>query len=371
MIEVFSWKESFLTNIASVDEQHQKLVELINELSSIATSREGRVAAETYAKSLSNLLEYTSSHFADEEQLMNKHKLHKLFIEEHAHEHKLFKKEIISLSKITGNTVSTEQSSELLNYLVNWLAYHILGIDQSMARQIKAIQSGSAPTAALERERWNQRGDTEPLLDALKGLFTLVSERNRELRDINQTLEERVKQRTDELEYANKQLRYLAENDELTGLPNRRFGMQSLELLWEHYIQLEVPLSVLLIDADKFKQVNDRFGHAEGDNVLRALATNLRHNVRTSDIVCRLGGDEFLVICPRTHASGAIELATKILSNRVMLCNKEGLECWDGSISVGIATPSDDMQSIEDLLKKADQALYKAKRLGGCQYATM
>ncbi|MDH5512560.1 MAG: GGDEF domain-containing protein, partial [Gammaproteobacteria bacterium] len=128
-------------------------------------------------------------------------------------------------------------------------------------------------------------------------------------------------------------------------------------------------LSVLLLDADHFKQVNDRFGHAEGDALLRTLATRLRDAVRRSDIVCRLGGDEFLVICPHSSLPGAADVARKILAAKQPFCTADGVECWDGAISIGIAEATGAMTQPEDLLEAADQALYTAKRQGGARMA--
>ena len=127
----------------------------------------------------------------------------------------------------------------------------------------------------------------------------------------------------------------------------------------------DVPLSVLLLDADHFKEVNDRFGHAEGDALLQELATRLRASVRKSDIVCRLGGDEFLVICPRTSQSEANLLARKIDTARQPFFLADGVMCWNGSISMGIAEKVAGMKAADELLKLADRALYAAKRQTG------
>jgi len=91
--------------------------------------------------------------------------------------------------------------------------------------------------------------------------------------------------------------------------------------------------------------------------------------VRTSDIVCRLGGDEFLVICPRSPREGAAQVARKILAARAPFCDEDGTECWNGALSIGIAEAGNGMATPENLLRAADEALYVAKRQGGAQLA--
>jgi len=245
------------------------------------------------------------------------------------------------------------------------LAYHILDMDQEMARQVHAIASGVSPQEAYAQEFRSHRPRAEPLLAAMKGLFCMVSKQNRELRTLNQQLELRIQQRTHELEQANQQLQLLASQDELTRLPNRRFAMQSLHRLWHETHRYQEPLSILLVDADHFKAVNDNFGHAQGDALLRELAQRVQTVTRASDIVCRLGGDEFLIICPRTSQSDATQLARKIDAARQPFFLGDGVMCWNGSISIGIAEKGAEMKTAEALLKLADRALYAAKRQTG------
>jgi PleD family two-component response regulator len=156
-----------------------------------------------------------------------------------------------------------------------------------------------------------QTGDpaTDVLLNALHGLFDQVSERNHELVELNKTLEARVAERTLALMDANQRLDEVANTDLLTGLPNRRYAMQCAASAWDTSVCESKPLACMMIDADGFKIINDTHGHDAGDAVLRALSRQLQHAVRNDDIVCRLGGDEFLVICTGTPLDGAMTLA--------------------------------------------------------------
>jgi diguanylate cyclase (GGDEF)-like protein len=162
---------------------------------------------------------------------------------------------------------------------------------------------------------------------------------------------------------------YLATHDDLTQLYNRRAlaaaGRRSLE---DTRVQ---PMSVLLIDVDHFKAVNDTLGHEAGDHLLRAVAKALADNCRRSDIIGRHGGEEFCVVCPATDAADARRLAERLL--RAV----ESVETPDGllqpfSISIGIATrarPADAALNWDALLRLADQALYGAKKAGRNQVA--
>ncbi|MFO7718293.1 MAG: bacteriohemerythrin, partial [Desulfohalobium sp.] len=297
MQTVFNWDDSFLTGVAPVDRQHKRLVDLVNDMGEIAMSGEAADPQELAAVT-KEMLEYAKFHFQDEEELMERSGLDARHIAAHRAQHRAFFEESQALTTVEKE-LYPEQTRELLQYLVDWLAYHILGIDQSMARQLRAVETGQSAAQAFAAEQNNTQDSTEPLLTALKGLFQTVSERNRELRRLNRTLEKRVQERTKELEEANRQLQTLAIQDELTGLPNRRYALSAIDTLWEAVQREGAPLSVLMLDADKFKEVNDQFGHDEGDALLKALAEQLKQAVRSEDIVCRLGGDEFLVICPR------------------------------------------------------------------------
>jgi hemerythrin len=121
----------------------------------------------------------------------------------------------------------------------------------------------------------------------------------------------------------------------------------------------------MMMDADGFKGVNDTHGHDAGDEVLRQLARRLRHAVRTDDTVCRLGGDEFLIVCSQTPLAGALQLAEKVRQQVVALqvpVGKDGV--WRGSISIGVAARDAGMAGVQDLLKMADDAVYAAKHQG-------
>ncbi len=365
MDEVFKWSQAFMTDLPEVDVQHRRLVTLINRLGVLHTGGE-EVSQRQIDEARAELLDYGKTHFRDEESMFIAAGIDPRHADFHHQEHLGFIDEVQALATSdTGRRGSSVRRE--LDYLVNWLAYHILGVDQAMARQLRLIKGGLSGEQAFEIdiEHRQRMSATEPLLAALNRLITLVSARNRELAELNRTLEQRVSERTAELARVNARLQVLTYEDELTGLPNRRHAVSALEALWHEAGRDGTALSVLMLDADRFKGVNDRFGHATGDEVLRALGRRLRDAVRTSDIVCRLGGDEFLVICPRSDAVGAMQVARKILASRQPHVNAAGELCWGGAVSIGVAEVQASMNSAEDMLKAADRALYEAKAKGG------
>jgi len=363
MVSLFVWNDNFLTKIPLVDQQHGKLVDLINDLGEQVMA-DHEIVPNAFLPIRDDLINYINVHFSDEELLMHNVGLDSRFQRMHRNDHQAFVDEVQGLCCIKG-TISHEQAKGLTEYLVHWLAYHILEIDHGMARQIRLVQAGVPPAEAYEKEFKLAKPNVEPLLTAMSGLFYIVTERNRELRALNEELERRVSERTAELENANLQLNMLATQDDLTNLPNRRFAMLSLRQLMKEGDRYNNKFSIMVIDVDRFKQVNDRFGHPEGDRVLATISKRLRRSIRGCDIVCRIGGDEFLVICPHSDSKSAAVVARKILSESAPILAYEETVCWDGSLSIGIAEAKPNIASPEDLLKIADDAMYAAKAQGG------
>jgi hemerythrin len=360
-LESFHWDKHFETGLDTVDLQHHALIDLINQFGELLTQGDCATVGEVEAL-LTKLASYAQFHFQDEEDLMLRVGLDARHIKEHKQFHAEFLQEVKQMQE--GVAERAEKAQGLLKFLTYWLAFHILGTDQSMARQVAAIQAGHNSDAAFLAEQDMQEGATEPLLQALNGLFQQVSQRNRELQELNATLETKVAQRTHSLAEANLLLEQMAQTDVLTGLPNRRHAMAALAQAWLTAVQDGSPLACMMIDADGFKQANDKYGHDAGDEVLRQLSRQLRYAVRTDDIVCRLGGDEFLIICPNTSAPGAMQVAEAMRQEIAKLHVAVNGGEWLGSISVGVAVKSPSMQNFEELIKAADEGLYTAKRNG-------
>jgi len=168
-----------------------------------------------------------------------------------------------------------------------------------------------------------------------------------------------------ELAVANRRLRQAALTDPLTGLPNRRYAMERLEQEWSASSRNQRTFSVMMVDVDRFKSVNDLHGHDVGDQVLRQVALSLRKAARSEDVICRLGGEEFLVISPDTPLAPATRLAERL---RQAVCGSPvslGAIHHPLSVSLGVAERGPMMVKFDEVLKAADEVLYHAKRLGG------
>ncbi|SFM42145.1 hemerythrin [Ectothiorhodospira mobilis] len=363
-MRAFQWNERFVTGLAAVDQQHHHLVELINQLGGLMGSN--RIHRGDLEALYRQLADYADYHFREEETLMQSVGVDPRHMEAHVAAHRGFLEEVTQLHEALDKGVS-QAGRYLLDYLSHWLAFHILGQDQNMARQIAAIRAGSTAEAAFEAQEKESDAATGPLLTALSGLFSLVSERNRQLLQLNHSLEARVAARTRELSEANRRLEVLSRTDVLTGLPNRRHAMKELRALWDESSDTGRPLACMMIDADHFKEVNDTYGHDSGDQVLVALARTLKHSLRNDDVVCRLGGDEFLVLCPDTPYRGALHVAKQVEAAVSALRVPTGDEAWRGSASIGVAVRTTSMTHPDELIQRADDSVYLAKRAGrGC-----
>lgn len=155
--------------------------------------------------------------------------------------------------------------------------------------------------------------------------------------------------------------------DCLTALPNRRAFLETLQSEWSRLERSGQPLTVGFLDLDRFKEVNDHFGHAEGDRLLRMVAQAMRSSLRKSDHLARVGGDEFALLLPNCNASQASVVAAKLLETISALSSREG---WPVSASVGlvVAEVANPHLRCEGLLSAADAAMYRAKAAGRCAY---
>lgn len=167
------------------------------------------------------------------------------------------------------------------------------------------------------------------------------------------------------LEIASLELEKLAITDGLTGAYNHRHFRTRLEEEFSRAGRYKAPLSCIMLDIDHFKSINDAFGHAQGDIVLKEITDVLRKSVRKTDIVARYGGEEFVILLPHTDKEGAFMQAERIReAARGNRCSDSNT-CIMVTVSLGVATfPSEDINSADELVGKADNALYEAKRAG-------
>ncbi|NCB11890.1 MAG: DUF4154 domain-containing protein [Erysipelotrichia bacterium] len=158
----------------------------------------------------------------------------------------------------------------------------------------------------------------------------------------------------------NRLLKNLSQTDTLSGLYNRRFMNKKLEEEILKYKRYKTPFSILLLDVDFFKKINDTYGHDKGDFVIKKISTLMQQNTRDTDISARWGGEEFLILIPNSNLEGALSLANNLkqIIENTDFTTKEKI-----TVSVGVSTFNENLNQ-EDLLKLADNALYKAKNSG-------
>lgn len=198
-------------------------------------------------------------------------------------------------------------------------------------------------------------------ITALMGFMFDISEQKKQ--------EQQLRLMNQQLEQMNQQLKRISSLDGLTGIPNRRMFDQSLENEWRRCLREDAPLSLLLIDVDRFRDYNSYYGHLIGDSCLKqiALVTQMVAK-RSSDMAARYSGEEFAVILPKTESAEAGQVAQDLLFRVEQLAMPHG----DGkpnsvvTVSIGVATLMPDAETTcADLVVKADEQLYLAKSHGG------
>jgi diguanylate cyclase (GGDEF)-like protein len=260
--------------------------------------------------------------------------------------------------------------------------------DYLLARKIYEINSetvvgalhGELATIARHHERLRQaalglRLGALVLLLVVGGMFSRrlgreLSEQQRlrlRISASNQALEEKVRQRTEELEDANRKLEILSATDGLTGLANRRQFDTVWQQEWQRAARQGLPLAVIMLDVDLFKAFNDRYGHPAGDACLRQVAQVLAQCTRRSgELAARYGGEEFVVVLPNTTVEQAMDTAEAIRNGVLSLAishERSPIEVVSASLGVSVrrVTPEEGPYA---MLQEADDALYQAKRAG-------
>jgi two-component system cell cycle response regulator len=175
-----------------------------------------------------------------------------------------------------------------------------------------------------------------------------------------------------ELAVSNHRLKHAAMTDLLTGLPNRRAGMEALDKAWNASQRTGRPMAALMIDVDRFKSVNDQHGHAVGDQVLQAVANAIKAAARKDDSISRMGGEEFLLVCHNADAKTALLAAERL--RKMVKALKIAIAGMDIqiSVSIGVANRETGMEAADNVVLAADKALYVAKSAGRdrvCLYA--
>lgn len=167
-----------------------------------------------------------------------------------------------------------------------------------------------------------------------------------------------------DIRYSLNKTKLISETDELTELLNRRGFAIEANRMFGQAARYDRPLSILMIDSDNLKQVNDSYGHKAGDHLLRLIVKSIQDQVRDTDIIARYGGDEFVVLLPETPAQGAFDVADRIRNSVAYTLLEIDGRAVKITASIGVATYPGDGRTLDSLMASADEAMYKAKAKG-------
>lgn len=198
-----------------------------------------------------------------------------------------------------------------------------------------------------------------------KTLNEKVAEKTQALQELNESLERKINERTEKIEHSKQLLQSVAYQDNLTGIFNRHYLYDKSKLLFNESEVLNQPLSMLLIDIDHFKRVNDLHGHIVGDNILKHFVGNIQKALRANDLFARYGGEEFILLLPQTSFEQSLIVAEKLRAciEQDDYLLHDDIAPINITISIGVSQYKTG-DSLEKLIDKADTALYSAKKQG-------
>lgn len=249
----------------------------------------------------------------------------------------------------------------VISLLMLWFTYKLANRFsqpiEHLAHTAEAVQRGKVQ---VDFEQDTSILEIKALSASLTRMTNTLLSQSQELQDVNLTLEKKVFERTQALHAANIELEKLARHDALTGLHNRHALNAHMTFLFEQFKRTHHAYSVLMIDIDFFKKVNDQHGHDVGDYVLQSVAKILTEILRNTDFCARLGGEEFIVILPVTDIQGAKLLAEKI---RLAISRATILE-YPITVSIGVGMIDEQDQDMQAVVRRADVHLYNAKEQG-------
>ena len=207
-------------------------------------------------------------------------------------------------------------------------------------------------------EQFKNRSDS--LIREKDAIVKELVESKKLLEKYSNNLEEMVEQRTEIL-------KWLSITDTLTGLYNRRYFIEQIELEFKRAKRYNRDLSILMLDIDHFKMVNDSYGHQIGDIVLRKISSIIINQLRDSDMAFRYGGEEFMVILPETKPEDAMNVAKRMKQEIMQTEHNYHTNSFKVTASIGIVSVKDMIgafETVDDIIKKVDDNLYKAKNSG-------
>jgi diguanylate cyclase (GGDEF)-like protein len=240
------------------------------------------------------------------------------------------------------------------------LAHQIAG---AIAQPIRALSEGARRIAQGDLEVRIENGTASDEIGLLTRTFNDMTQRLQDTQRNAEAAADALQRQNEELQGANEVLEQLSITDGLTKLHNHRFFQDHLTREIKRVRRTREPVSMLLVDIDDFKRLNDRLGHAAGDELLKGIARSLNASVRESDFLARYGGEEFVVVAANTHLEGALHLAEKVRMDvaESSFVVDESMQVFKITVSIGVAEYCGDRKAF---FQRADRALYRAKAEG-------
>lgn len=472
-VEIFPWNENFETGIEEIDVQHQQLVKLVNQLASHLAFQADLPRLD---KIFDELAAYTQYHFATEEKIWHAVLPGDAWEIEHSKTHQSFIEDVMRLRNAQGAQSIDVTVEEILSFLCQWLAFHILYSDRRMAQAALAIRAGQAPEDAKRRSNGAMNSTVRALIETVLTMYDRLSNRTLQLvkeLTTRQKLEAKlrlagsvfdntleaicivdaaggiidanpafcqscgtdrdaligvplaafksslgdddhaavvwstvnttghwsgaVQYRTPNGEFVaewltlsairdssgdvghyvavfssvggliqrQQAMEHWAHHDALTGLPNRLLLKDRLEQALAQSRRDRKLLAVCYLDLDDFKPVNDTFGHAAGDHVLQITAERIRKELRGTDTVARIGGDEFVILFSGLQQAderlACLERILDVIRQPISLTSDDAGDAARVSASIGVSLYPRDGENADALLQHADTALYQSK----------
>lgn len=475
-IDIFPWNANFDTGIEIIDEQHKKLLELVNLLAKHFVHQSDVLTLNAIFKQLTD---YTVYHFETEEAIWHEYFPDDELEIKHKATHNNFIVEITRLKNEEGE-ISTEQVIEdVLSFLTQWLAFHILETDKRMAKAILSIQNGATLEEAKHLSEHEMTGAMKVLIETVLSMYDSICSRTvqlmkeilerqkgeakqrlsssvfentldaicitdknlnileanpsfcrakqlssdeligRNLADVktafkNESLFEIIQRELEQCGYwsgeihaqvatnerneewltlssvknelgvitnyvavfsnvsnlleLKNELEHHAYHDALTGLPNRILLADRLKQALARVDRSKNYLAICYLDLDGFKAVNDTFGHAAGDELLKEVARRFSKLLRANDTVARFGGDEFVILFGDLTKPDDYKMLLDRLLDHVKQPIQIGNDVAHVSASIGVTLYPLDKNTPENLLEHADLAMYRAKETGKSKY---
>ena len=268
----------------------------------------------------------------------------------------------LRLSEVVRNVIGLAVGIALLMVPVGYeVVRYVVGPINALSDAARSFAHGNLDTR-VESSRRDEIGD---LTRSFNSMADELANSHNQLVKLNAELEDRVLRRTTELEEANRRLAEMAARDSLTGLYNRRHFGNLLTQLFAEATRYDTDITCMMLDVDNLKRVNDSLGHQIGDRLLQLTAQVIRETIRESDIAVRYGGDEFVLMLPQTALCDAHAFAERLFARFRVELMQELPEAIVSSLSIGLASRGEHHPvSGMDLVKLADEALYRAKAGG-------